>query len=121
VQKLTKGKGANLVLDPVGGEFTGQAFSEVSKLGRLVHLGGAGTTLTIQSPDLVRNASTILGFNVFLQTPERLGKDHDEVVALAAAKKYRAFVGKTFPAAEVAEAARHLESHKSAGKVVLTL
>jgi Zinc-binding dehydrogenase len=76
--------------------------------------------LTINSPDLVRNASTILGFNVFLQTPERLGKDHDEVVALAAAKKYRAFVGKTFPAAEVAEATRHLESHKSAGKVVLT-
>jgi NADPH2:quinone reductase len=121
VQKLTDGKGANLVLDPVGGEFTGQAFSVVSKFGRLVHLGGGGgTTLTIHSPDLVRNASTILGFNVFLQTPERLGKDHDEVVALAAAKKYRAFVGKTFPAAEVAEATRHLESHKSAGKVVLT-
>jgi hypothetical protein len=41
--------------------------------------------------DFVRNASTILGFNIFLQTPERLGKDHDEVVALAAAKKNRAF------------------------------
>jgi NADPH:quinone reductase-like Zn-dependent oxidoreductase len=49
-----------------------------------------------------------------------LGKDHDEVVALAAAKKYRAFVSQTFPAAEVVEATRHFESHKSAGKVVLT-
>jgi NADPH:quinone reductase len=121
VQKLTEGKGANLVLDPLGGEFTGQAFSALSKFGRLVHLGGgAGATLTLHSPDLVRNASTILGFNVFLQSPERLGKDHDEVVALAAAKKYRAFVGKTFPAAEVAEATHHLESRKGAGKVVLT-
>jgi NADPH:quinone reductase-like Zn-dependent oxidoreductase len=70
--------------------------------------------------DFVRNASTILGFNIFLQTPERLDKYHDEVVALAPAKKNRAFVDKTFSAAEVAEATRHLESRKGAGKVVLT-
>jgi NADPH:quinone reductase-like Zn-dependent oxidoreductase len=108
------------VLDPIGGEFTGQAFSAVRKFGRLVHLGaGAGPALTINSRDLVKNASTILGFNIFLQAPERLAKDHDEIVALAAAKKYRAFVGKTFPAADVAEATRHLESGKGAGKVVL--
>lgn len=93
----------------------------MSKFGRLVHLGGgAGATLMIHSPDLVRNASTIRGFNVFLQTPERLKKDHDEVMALAAAKKYRAFVGKSFPAAEIAEATRYLESGTGAGKVVLT-
>jgi NADPH:quinone reductase len=121
VQKLTEGKGADLVLDPVGGEVTGQAFSAVSKFGRLVHLGySGGMTLTINSLDFVRNAATILGFNIFLVTPERSGKDHDEVIALAAAKKYRAFVDKTFPAAEVAEATRHLESRKGAGKVVLT-
>jgi NADPH2:quinone reductase len=121
VQKLTEGKGANLVLDSVGGEVTGQAFSAVGKFGRLVHLGySAGMTLTINSLDFVRNASTILGFNIFLQTPERSRKDHEEVVALAAAKKYRAFVDKTFPATEVAEATRHLESRKGAGKVVLT-
>jgi NADPH2:quinone reductase len=119
VQKLTEGKGANLVLDSVGGEVTGQAFSAVGKFGRLVHLGSsAGMTLTINSLDFVRNASTILGFNIFLQTPERSSKDHEEVVALGAAKKYRAFVDN--PAAEVAEATRHLESRKGAGKVVLT-
>jgi NADPH:quinone reductase len=121
VQKLTERRGVNLVLDPIGGEFTGQAFSVLSKFGRLVHLGaGAGPTLTINSRDLVRNASTILGFSIFLETPERLAKDHEEIVALAAAKKYRAFVGKTFPAAEVAEATRYLEAGKAAGKVVLT-
>jgi hypothetical protein len=75
---------------PSEGEVTGQAFSAVSKLGRLVHLGySAGITLTINSLNFVRNASTILGFNIFLQTPERSGEDHDEVIALAAAKKYR--------------------------------
>jgi NADPH:quinone reductase-like Zn-dependent oxidoreductase len=109
------------VLDPIGGEFRGQAFSAVSKFGRLVHLGsGAGPTLTISSLHLVRSASRILGFNIFLEASERLRKDHDEVIALAAAKKYRAFVGKTFPAVDVVEAPRHLESGKGAGKVVLT-
>ena len=121
VHKLTEGKGVDLVLDPVGGEVTGQAFSALSKFGRLVHLGySAGMTLTINSLDFVRNASTILGFNIFLQTPERVGKDHDEIVGLAGAKKYRAFVGKTFPGAEVAEATRYFESGKGACKVVLT-
>ena len=109
------------MLDPIGGEFRGQAFSAVSKFGRLVHLGsGAGPTLTISSLHLVRSASRILGFNIFLEASERLSKDHDEVIALAAAKKYRAFVGKTFPAVDVVEAPRHLESGKGAGKVVLT-
>jgi len=65
-------------------------------------------------------ASTILGFNVFLQTPEGLGKDHDELLRSLPQRNVGAFIGKTVPAAEVAEATRHLESHKSAGKVVLT-
>jgi len=72
--------------------------------------------LTINSLDFVRNASTILGFNILLQTPERLAKFHDEVVALAAAKKYRAFVDKTFPASEVAAATRHVKSRKALAK-----
>ena len=40
IRGMRKSFGANLVLDPLGGEFTGQAFSAVSKFGRLVHLGG---------------------------------------------------------------------------------
>ena len=101
VQKLTDGKGANVVLDPLGGEFTGQAFSVVSKFGRLVHLGGgAGATLTLHSPDLVRNASAILGLNVFLQSPERLGKDHDE----------RRIDGDRFRLSRIASSARPIHS-----------
>src|SRR6201986_1749272 len=41
-----------------------------------------------------------------------LDKDRDEIFALAAGKKYRAFVSRTVPAAEVADATRHLESGK---------
>jgi len=51
----------------------------------------------------------------------RSAKDLDEVMAMAARKKYRAVVDKTFPMAKVAEATRHLEGRKAVGKGVLTI
>ncbi len=120
VQKLTNGKGADVVLDPVGGGVTGKALAAVSTSGRLVHLGySAGLTLTINSLDFVAKASSILGFNIFLQTPERAAQDLDAVIALAGQGKYRAFVDKVFPAEQVIAATAHLDQRKGAGKVVL--
>jgi NADPH2:quinone reductase len=121
LQKLTGEKGADLVLDPIGGEITGQALAGVGTGGRLVHLGySAGMSLTINSLDLVAKASSILGFNIFLQPADRSAKDLDEVLALAAQGKYRALLDKTFPAAQIIEATAHLDERKGAGKVVLT-
>jgi len=121
MQKLTERKGADVVLDTVGGDVTGQALSSLASFGRLVHLGySAGTTLTIDSLDLIAKPSTIIGFNIFLIQAERSAKDLDEVIALAAQAKYRAVVDKTFPMSEVAEATRYLDERKAIGKVVLT-
>lgn len=122
VQKLTGGKGADAVLDPIGGDATGKALAALAPFGRLVHLGySAGMTLTINSLDLIAKPSRILGFNIFLVPAGQSAKDFDEVVALAASKRYRAVLDKTFPLAQVAEATRHLEERRGAGKVVLTL
>jgi len=121
VLKLSEGKGADVVLDPVGGDVTGQALSGLAPFGRLLHLGySAGTKLTINSRDLISKPSTIIGFNIFLTPTERSAKDIDEVIALAAKKKYRALVDKTFPMSEVAEATKYLDERKAVGKVVLT-
>jgi NADPH:quinone reductase-like Zn-dependent oxidoreductase len=121
VQDLTERKGADVVLDTVGGDVTGQALSSLASFGRLVHLGySAGTSLKIDSLDLISKPSTILGFNIFLVPAERSAKDIDDVIALAAKKKYRAVVDKTFPMSEIAEATRYLDERKAVGKVVLT-
>jgi NADPH2:quinone reductase len=121
VLKLSEGKGADVVLDPVGGDVTGQALSGLAPFGRLLHLGySAGTKLTINSLDLISKPSTIIGFNIFLAPAERSAKDIDEVIALAAKKKYRALVDKTFLMSEVAEATKYLDERKAVGKVVLT-
>jgi NADPH2:quinone reductase len=120
VQALTDGKGADLVLDPIGGDVTGKALAAVSNFGRLVHLGySAGMTLTINSLDFVAKASSILGFNIFHVSPERSAKDLDEIIALANAGKYRPLVDKTIPVEEVVTATTHLEQRKGAGKVIL--
>jgi NADPH:quinone reductase len=121
MQKLTDGRGADVVLDTVGGDVTGQALSGLASFGRLVHLGySAGTTLTIDSLDLIAKPATIIGFNIFLVPKERSAQDVDEVIALAAQAKYRAVTDKTFPMSEVAEATRFLDERKAFGKVVLT-
>jgi NADPH2:quinone reductase len=121
VQGLTDGKGANVVLDPVGGDLTGKALGALGAFGRLVHLGySGGMSLTINSLDLIAKPTRILGFNIFLVPADRSAKDLDEVVTLAAAGKYRALVNKTFPMDRVVEATHHLDERKGAGRVVLT-
>jgi NADPH:quinone reductase len=122
VLKLTEGKGPDVVLDTVGGDVTGRAVSSLASFGRLVHLGySAGTTLTIDSLDLIAKPSTIIGFNILLVPAGLAARDLDEVTALAAQAKYRAVVDKIFPMAEVAEATRYLDERRAVGKVVLTL
>jgi NADPH:quinone reductase len=121
VRELTKGKGSDVVLDSVGGDVTGRALSSLASFGRLVHLGySAGTTLRIDSLDLIAKPSTIIGFNTLLVPSERSARDLDEVVDLSARGKYRAAVGRTFPASEAAEATRYLDERSAVGKVVLT-
>jgi NADPH2:quinone reductase len=121
VRKLTEGKGADVVLDTVGGDVTGQALSGLASFGRLVHLGySAGTTLRIDSLDLITKPSTIVGFNIFLVPADRSAKDLDEVMDLSAKARYRAVVDRTFRASEAAEATRYLDERKAVGKVVLT-
>ncbi|MGH7409210.1 MAG: quinone oxidoreductase family protein [Candidatus Methylomirabilales bacterium] len=122
VQQLTAGRGADAVLDPIGGEAAGKGLAALGSFGRLVHLGySAGMSLTINSLDLIAKPSRILGFNIFMVPADRSAKDLDEVMAMAARKKYRGVVDKTFPMARVAEATRHLEGRKAVGKVVLTV
>jgi NADPH2:quinone reductase len=120
VQNQTGGNGANVVLDPIGGEATGRALAALGPSGRLLHLGySAGTTLTINSLDLIAKATRIIGFNIFLLPPDRSAKDFDEVIALVEQKKYRPVLDKVYPVHDVVAATEHLEGRVGVGKVVL--
>jgi NADPH2:quinone reductase len=122
VRALTDGHGVDAVLDPVGGDVTGQALAALAEFGRLVHFGAAaGPTLSLRSVDLVRNAVTIVGFNRFKVSPDGYTQDLHEVVQLAARGRYRTALDRTFPIEQIAEATRHFEDGRGVGKVVLTI
>jgi NADPH:quinone reductase len=122
VRALTGGRGVDAVLDPIGGDVTGQALAALAEFGRLAHLGSAaGHTLSLRSRDLIRNAVTIIGFNRFKVSPDGYAQDLHEVVQLAARGRYRTALDRTFPIEQIAEATRHFEEGRGVGKVVLTM
>jgi NADPH2:quinone reductase len=122
VHNLTAGKGANVVLDPVGGELTGRALAALGPFGRLIHVGySAGTTLTLNSLDLIAKPTHLIGFNLFLVPPDRAAKDFDEVMDLTQQKKYRPVLDRTYPIEDAAAATAHLEARGRFGKVVLKI
>lgn len=87
----------------------------------MVHLGySAGTTLTIDSLDLISKPCTILGFNILLVPAARSAADLDAVMAFAAQGKYRSMVDRTLHMADVVEATRYFDEGRAVGKLVLT-
>ena len=122
VRALSKGRGVDAVLDPIGGDVTGQALAALAEFGRLAHCGSAaGRTLSLQSVDLIRNAVTIIGFNRFKVSADGYTQDLHEVVQLAARSRYRTALDQTFPIERIVEATRHFEEGRGVGKVVLTI
>lgn len=66
IQDLTKRNGADVVLDTVGGDVTGQALSTIASFGRLVHLGySAGTSLKTTHWILSRSRPRFSGLTSF--------------------------------------------------------
>jgi len=122
VRALTGGRGVDAVLDPIGGQVTGQAVAALAEFGRLAHFGSAaGETLSLQSRDLIRNAVTIIGFNRFKVPCDGYAQDLHEVVQLAARGRYCTALDRTFPIEQIAEATRHFEDGRGVGKVVLVV
>jgi NADPH2:quinone reductase len=122
VRALTGGRGVDAVLDPIGGDVTGQALAALAEFGRLAHFGSAaGPTLSLQSADLVRNAVTIIGFNRLKVPADACTQDLHEVVQLAARGRYRTALDRAFPIEQIVEATRHFEESRGVGKVVLTI
>ena len=65
VRTLTKGEGANVIFDPVGGEVTSESLRCIARAGRLLTIGYAGGSIS-QIPAnilLLKNAS-VMGFNM---------------------------------------------------------
>src|SRR6202158_3280498 len=125
VREATGGRGVNVILDMVGGEYLQRNIDSLAMEGRLVHIGQLGGSMAhINLTPLLRQRLTITGAQLPARSvPEKAAiarAVHEHVWPLLGSGDVRVIVHATFPLRDAAEAHRVMESSTHIGKLVLT-
>jgi NADPH2:quinone reductase len=124
VREATDGKGADVILDMVGGEYVARNLKACAADGRIVQiafLGGSKVTLDLMA--LMRNRITLTGST--LRPREVAFKAaiarnlREKVWPLIEQRRIRPVIDSVFPLAEAAKAHARMESSAHIGKIVL--
>lgn len=125
VKQASGGKGANLILDMVGGDYIARDIELLAPDGRLVFIAFLrGPKAEINFMPVMRKRLTVTGSTLrprdiaFKAAIARALRDR--VWPLISAGQVKPVMYKTFPLAEAAEAHRLMESSAHIGKIVLT-
>ena len=126
VRAATGGKGVDVILDMVGGDYVPRELKCLAEEGRLVfiaYLRGPRSELDIDA--LMRKRLTVTGSTLRPRSTEFKGyiarNLREKIWPLIEAGRIKPQVYKTFPLAQAAEAHRLMESSQHIGKIVLTL
>ena len=115
--------GADVVIDPVGGDLSEPALRALHWGGRFVTVGYASGVIPRIPLNLVLLKGVhVLGFQFIdfaRHAPDELRRNEAELVDLLAAGRVVPHIGATFPLDEVAAALRHVADGCAIGKVVL--
>jgi NADPH2:quinone reductase len=122
----TGGKGVNVILDMVGGDYVPKELKCLADDGRLVfiaYLRGPKTELNIDA--VMRRRLTVTGSTLRPRPVEFKGaiarKLREKIWPLIEAGRIKPEIYKTFPLEQAAEAHRLMESSQHIGKIVLTV
>jgi NADPH2:quinone reductase len=125
-KEATGGKGADVILDMVGGDYVEKNIIAAAEDGRVVQiatLGGADVKINIAR--LMMKRITLTGSTLRPRTREvKAGFARaleTKVWPLIAAGKVKVVMDSTYPLAQAADAHRRLESSQHIGKIVLTV
>jgi NADPH:quinone reductase-like Zn-dependent oxidoreductase len=122
--RITGGKGARMVFDPVGGPTFKKLVEATAQLG-IVFLYGALSPepITIPTLPVLAKWTTIRGYVLLEITadPERLERGKKFINAGLADGSFKPLIARTFPLDQIVEAHRYLESNQQIGKVVVTV
>jgi NADPH2:quinone reductase len=121
VKRMTKGRGVDVVVDPVGGTTLQQSLASLAYRGRVSFVGRAGRE------DVKHDVSGLMAGNqsltgVFLGAEIVTDRVHDMIqrhVDDVAKGALRVAVDSTFPLRDAAAAHRHIESRQAFGRVLL--
>lgn len=123
VRELTGGRGADLIIDPVGGKTLEGSIEAVAYRGRIIYLGQVGRDPYQPQlfPLLLKSASLnglYYGAEV-RRDPQRTRPQIERLIARIAAGELTVVIDREFPLADAAGAHRHIESRAAFGRVVL--
>jgi NADPH2:quinone reductase len=115
--------GADVVVDPVGGDLAEPALRALRWGGRFVTVGYAsGTVPRIPLNLVLLKGVRVVGFqlrDLAAHAPGDVRRNEAELLALLASRRALPHVGATFALTEAAAALRHVADGKAIGKVVL--
>jgi NADPH:quinone reductase-like Zn-dependent oxidoreductase len=124
VMKITAGKGARIVFDPVGGPYVDTLAQAMAQDGVLFIYGGLSGQPTMHPhwPAAFKNLS-IRGWvaSTIWNDPDRFARAQELILRGLADGHLRPVIAKTFPLEEIVEAHRYLESNQQLGKIVVTV
>ena len=123
--KATGGKGVDVILDMVGGDYTARNLKLLAPDGRLVQIAFLrGAKVEIDLAPLMLKRLTLTGSTLRARSIAEKGRIaaalRREVWPLFEAGKLKPMIYKTFPLKEAAAAHRLMESNAHIGKIVLT-
>ena len=123
VMRITRGAGARIVFDPVGGPYVDTLAQAMARDGVLFIYGGLSGQPTMHPhwPAALRNLS-IRGWvaSTIWNDPDRFARAKKLILQGLADGHLKPVIAKTFPLAQIAEAHRYLESNEQVGKIVVT-
>lgn len=123
IKALTEGRGADVILDPVGGEVFEASLRAIAWSGRLLVIGFAGGKVP-QIPANILLVKNVAAMGVYWgsyrrKAPERLKEEFAQLFAWYRAGKLKPFVSNRLSLEDYAEAYALLIERRATGKVVL--
>jgi NADPH2:quinone reductase len=126
VKKTTADKGANLILDMVGGDYVGRNYEAAAVEGRIVQIAFQGSYKTtfdfrrLMLKRLTHTGSTLRSRSVSDKAAIARAVEAN-VLPMIAAGRFKPVIYKTLPLQDAAAAHALMESSSHIGKIVLTL
>jgi NADPH2:quinone reductase len=123
-RELTDGKGADVILDSVGGQTLKDSVGALAYRGTLVSVGIAGRAGSdVEARELWGNNNALRGVflgGVLMNEYPRVYKMIGDLLEQLASGGMRVIIDRTFPLAEAAAAHEYVESRKAFGRVAMT-
>ena len=124
IMRITGGKGARIVFDPVGGPEVAKLAEAMAEGGTLFIYGG----LSGQPTEFPHWPAALKGLSIrgwvashIWGNPERYSRAQSLILRGLAQGHLKPVIAKTFPLSQIADAHRYLESNQQLGKIVVTV